>query len=170
MARPISGQISGALELNGRMKKLAKEVRFKLGRSALRKAAKVVADAMVANAKRIDDPATADDISKNVAIRWDNKAYKKTKMLYFRVGILGGASPRGMKKKSTKPFPGGDTTHWRMLEFGTQHTRAQPFARKSLADNIGRATTEFTKSFNKAITRYVKRQQKKAKASVPTRI
>lgn len=137
------------------------DVKRKGGRFALRKAAQLVRDAAVSNAARIDDPATAADISKNIAERWNGKLYKASQgqLLGFRIGVLGGAG--GNKPASSfDALPGKDTRHWRHLEFGTEDTAAQPFLRRALADNTGLAIQAFAREYEKALARAVKRAAK----------
>jgi len=144
-------------------KELGHEVSYKGGRAALRKAAKLVAEAVKRNAQRLDDPATANKISENVAIRWSSKKFKRSGDLMFRVGLLGGAKSKaagGELPGKGKGNPGGDTWYWRLLEFGTRKLQAHPFMRPALERNTQAATAEFVKHFKGAIARAVKRAQK----------
>ena len=54
------------------------------------------------------------------------------------------------------------TPHWRLLEFGTEKMRAQPFMRSALADNISAVIDTFATHYEKAIDRAIKRAAKKA--------
>lgn len=180
---PLSFQISGEKELNAKLKGLNRETKFKGGRFALRKAANIVKNAAVSNALAIDDPETAEQIAKNIVIRWGSRRFKSTGDLMFRVGVLGGARPpqsakqqrrnarrRGAHGRSLEQLgevagrgkgnPGGDTFYWRYLEFGTEKMPAHPFMRKSLSDNIENATNEFVRQYNRAIDRALKRAGK----------
>jgi len=149
----------GVEQLNAKLDSVSKDIKLKGGRFALRKAANVVATALKQNARALDNPETAESIEKNVAVRWSLKRFKRSGDLMFRVGIMGGAG--GNKKSSDlEGLPGKDTRHWRHLEFGSSKNRAQPFARKSLVDNVGAATSEFVGQYNKAIDRAIKRAKK----------
>ena len=47
-----------------------------------------------------------------------------------------------------------------LVEFGTEHSRAQPFMRPALSQNIGAATDEFIKQYDKALDRAIKKAAK----------
>src|SRR5690554_8071506 len=130
MADGIQFSLTGLDGLLGKLESVKYETKRKGGRAALRKAAQVVRAAAEANAKRIDDPKTAAEISKNIALRWNGRLFKRTGDLGFRVGVLGGARiPKSKPKGSDPGGPGGDTRYWAFVEFGTEDTRAQPFMR-----------------------------------------
>ena len=164
MADGVEFELVGLDELRGKLKELSSDIQLKGGRYALRKASNVVRDAAKINASRVDDPATAESIEKNIAIRWDGRRFKRSKDLGFRVGVLGGA--KGYAKASGevqgkgKANPGGDTFYWRFLEFGTEKMSAQPFLRRALAENVNAATNEFIKEYGKAADRALKRAKK----------
>ncbi|MES2910623.1 MAG: HK97-gp10 family putative phage morphogenesis protein [Pseudomonadota bacterium] len=134
---------------------LKKEVRYKSGRFALRKAAQLVRDAARENASRLDDPITAANISKNITERWSSRYYKATGDLMFRVGVMGGAGGRA-KSEELASLPGGDTQHWRHLEFGTERTAAQPIMQPALRNNAQAATDVFVTQLDKGIERALK--------------
>lgn len=161
MADTLEFSLIGMDSLLGKLESVAQDVKYKGGRYALRKAAQVVRDAAKQNALRIDDPETAANISQNIVERWASKRFKQTGDLAFRVGIMGGAggSNSGAKQSS---LPGGDTRHWRYVEFGTEKTAADPFFRRALEDNIDTATNAFATEYEKAIDRAIKRAAKKA--------
>ena len=171
----VGYSIEGVDALNKSMESVNHEVRFKGGRFALRKAANLIAKAVENNALRIDDPKTAEQISKNVAVRWSSKKFKRTGDLMFRVGMLGGARFSGTRKRKRGKFtlddlgeitgkgkgnPGGDTWYWRFLEFGTRNRQAQPFMRPALEKNSQAAISEFVKQAKKSIERAVKKGKK----------
>lgn len=134
-------------------------------RGALRKGAAVVRKALRENAKRIDDPGTSTAIYRNVAMRSNSKAGKKVGGAVYNVGIRGGAATyadsrwnrakrRAGKKYATdggKGNPGGDTFHWRFIEFGTRYFPAAPFARPALENNVTKATDAVAKGLEKEI-------------------
>lgn len=107
-------------------------------RRALRKGANVIRDAARVNAKRIDDPTTAQQIAKNIVVKGGGpKREKQAGGPMVRVGVLGGArdmSAYGELKGKGKANPGGDTWHWRLLEFGTSRFPATPFMRPAMND------------------------------------
>jgi HK97 gp10 family phage protein len=138
---------------------IKQDIKYKGGRAALRKAANLIAEKAKQNAQKIDDPETAKNTAKNVAVRWGGKRFKATGDLNFRIGILGGAG--GNKKAADLDgLPGKDTRTWRHLEFGTEKTAAQPFLRPALEANTGEAISVFAKEYEKAIDRAIKRAGK----------
>ena len=176
MADTIKFSLIGLADLEEKLKVVADDVKNRGGRFALRKAAQVVHAKAVANAKALDDPETAKDTSKNMAIRWSGKHFRRTGELGFRVGVLGGARKYTDNKENRrkgraggtyktdgdKGNPGGDTWAWRMVEFGTERTQAQPFMRPALEASIGEATDTFVREYDKALGRAIKRAAKKA--------
>lgn len=123
-------------------------------RGAARRGAKVFQDAARAGAKRIDDPQSAADISRNIVIRESGKEGKKLNAIVMRVGVRGGARPRNNDPK--------DTGHWRHVEHGTIHTRAQPFMRPAIANNISKATQAVVQGLIPAIDKAIKADARKA--------
>lgn len=175
MADSIKFSLLGVNEIVGRFKEVKDDVKFKGGRFALRKSANVIKKAAIAGALKIDDPYTAEKIAKNIAIRWGSRRFKTTGDLSFRVGVLGGARNPGAGKRRRgqhtleelgelpgegKGNPGGSTWYWRLVEFGTSKTRAKPFMRPALQNNIGAATNEFLSQYRKALDRAIARARK----------
>ena len=66
MTDGVKFSLTGIDELLGKLEGVAHDVKYKGGRFALRNAANLVANAAKSNAQRIDDPQSAQDISKNV--------------------------------------------------------------------------------------------------------
>lgn len=152
----ISVTMTGVDELVKKLEGLKYDVQKKGGRFALRKAAQVIRNAARQNAFAIDDPATAANISKNVIERWSNKYNRATGDLKFRVGVQGGAG--GSKKaEALSNLAGGDTRHWRYVEFGTEKTAAQPFLLPAMNANAQQATNVFIKEYVSAIDRALKK-------------
>jgi HK97 gp10 family phage protein len=160
MVDKVTFQIQGLDSLLGKLENLKYETKKKGGRSALRKAAQLVRDAAKANAQQIDDPQTRADIAANIVERWNSKLNKRTGDLGFRVGVMGGAGGNKTSEQLSG-LPGGDTRHFRHLEFGTEKTPAQPFFRRALSENVQAATDVFVKEYEKAIDRAIKRASKK---------
>ncbi|WP_299582087.1 HK97-gp10 family putative phage morphogenesis protein [uncultured Microbulbifer sp.] len=153
--------LHGMDEVIAGLQALEKDVKKKAARFALRKAAMLVLNEAVGNAKRVDDPLSVSVISENIALRFDNRHFKNTGELKFRVGVLGGANPK--QKKFSEHLPGGGTQHWRLLEFGTEHIPAQPMMRPALSSNIDNATAEFARELDKWLQRYTRRMAKAGK-------
>ena len=156
MADNIEFSLIGIDSLVGKIQAINYDTKRKGGRSALRRAAQLIAGKGAEGAARLDDKETGRSIAKNIAVRWNGRRFKSTGDLAFRVGVLHGAVLKdGGNKAENSPTP-----HWRLLEFGTEKMRAQPFMRSALADNISAATNEFLSQYEKAIDRAIRRAQK----------
>jgi HK97 gp10 family phage protein len=138
------------------------EVKYKSGRSALRKVANMIAGKVREGALKLDDPETAESIAKNVAVRWGSKRFKATGDLAFRVGILGGA---GGNKKSSElaSLPGKDSRHWRYLEFGSENNPATPFMRPAAQNNANEAFSIFATTLEKSLNAAIRKANKATK-------
>jgi HK97 gp10 family phage protein len=158
MADSIEFALEGIDGLVGKLEAISYDMKRKGGRSALRKAAQVVANKAKEGAERLDDPETGRSIAANIALRWTGRLFKASGDLSFRVGVLHGAVLKnGGDLSANSPTP-----HWRLLEFGTSKMAAQPFMRKALADNISEVTSTFITEYEKAIDRAIKRAAKAA--------
>ncbi len=156
MAESIEFSLIGIDSLLGKLESINYDMKRKGGRSALRRAAQLVAGKAKEGAERLDDKETGRSIAQNIAVRWNGRRFKATGDLAFRVGVLHGAVLKdGGNKAENAPTP-----HWRLLEFGAEKMRAQPFMRNALADNISAATNEFLSQYEKAIDRAIRRAQK----------
>lgn len=156
MSGDFGFKMEGVDELISKLKAVSRETANKGGKAALRKAAKVILDAAKSGAQRLDDPATSEVIAKNLAIRWNSKAFKRTGDLALRVGVRGGAGGN-RKSEAFDGLPGKDTRHWRYLEFGTEKVAAQPFMRPALSNNVIKASDAFIREYGKRLTRAIKR-------------
>lgn len=143
----IEVNIEGLDEVKEKLKRLGNPRLIKnAARRSMRKAMAIVRDAARSGAKNIDDPETDEKIWKNIAI-----AAGKTRNpneVVMRVGVRGGAS---FSNKNPPNTPGGDTRHWRWLEFGSVHNPPTPFMRPALQNNIQAVTNSFAENFNKEI-------------------
>jgi HK97 gp10 family phage protein len=158
MAENIEFSLIGIGSLVGKLQAINYDTKRKGGRSALRRAAQLIAGKGKDGAQRLDDEETGRSIAENIAVRWNGRRFKSTGDLAFRIGVLHGAVLKdGGDKAANSPTP-----HWRLLEFGTEKMRAQPFMRSALADNISAATNEFLSQYEKAIDRAIRRAQKAA--------
>ena len=158
MAESIEFALEGIDGLVSKLEAISYDMKRKGGRSALRKAAQVVANKAKEGAERLDDPETGRSIAANIALRWNGRLFKVSGDLGFRVGVLHGAVLKnGGDLSANSPTP-----HWRLLEFGTAKMAAQPFMRKALADNISEVTNTFITEYEKAIDRAIKRAAKAA--------
>ncbi len=142
-------KFTGAEELNRKMKALADErTAKKLARKAGRQAINIVRDAARANAQALDDPETRERIFKNIAVRGGKSRNRGDVVL--RVGVRGGAG-QNQHSKDTSGMSGGDTRHWRYIEFPTAHRAATPFMRPAMANNIDAVTKRFTEIFGQGL-------------------
>ena len=143
----VEFNIEGLDEVQEKLKRLGNPRLMKnAARRSMRKAMAIVRDSARNAAKGIDDPQTAEKIWKNIAI-----AAGKTRNpneVIMRVGVRGGASFSNPNPPNT---PGGDTRHWRWLEFGSVHNPPTPFMRPALQNNIQSVTNSFAENFNKEI-------------------
>ena len=139
--------IEGLDEVQEKLKRLGNPRLIKnAARRSMRKAMAIVRDAARANAKGLDDPQTAEKIWKNIAI-----AAGKTRNpneVIMRVGVRGGASFSNPNPPNTS---GGDTRHWRFIEFPSANNPGTPFMRPALQNNIQAVTNSFAENFNKEI-------------------
>ena len=129
MADTIEFNIEGLDALLGKLDAVTYDVKRKGGRSALRKAAQLIADKARENWHRVDDEETGRSIAANVALRWNGRLFKRTGDLGFRVGVLHGAAIK--VKGNPDAGMNGPTPHWRLREFGTANMAAQPFMRST---------------------------------------
>lgn len=146
------GRIEGLDEIIRKLKLLPERIGRNATRRALRKGANVILQAARANAKRIDDPQTRDQIWKNLAVASGGRRREKAAGgVIMRVGVRGGARP----VSGDTGTPGGNTTHWRFVELGTSEMAAQPFLRPAGAEKAGAAVTAVVADLNKQIDREI---------------
>ena len=143
--------IEGLDEFNKKIAELKdiKKVRSR-GVAAARKAMNLVRDAARSNAKAIDDPETREKIHKNIVTQGGKS--RNPNEIKIRVGVKGGAG-RNQYSVSTAGLSGGDTRHFRFIEFGTSKIPATPFLRPALANNVDKVTTKFVQVFDAEITK-----------------
>lgn len=139
----VEVEITGLDDVVSKLQRLANPRRTKsLALKASRQAMKIVLDAARQNAKAIDDPETAEKIWKNITTRAGRS--RNPNQVIMRVGVQGGASFSNPNPPSTS---GGDTRHWRWIEYGKSGVPAVPFMRPALATNIQRVTNKFAEVF-----------------------
>src|SRR5690606_15101055 len=135
----VEFKIEGLDEVVRKLRALPDKFAVRGMRRALRRGANIVRNAARTNAKRIDDPETRERIWKNISVQGGGRRReKRAGGPMMRVGVRGGARP--LKRGTETGLPGGDTTHWRFVEFGTANNAAQPFMRPALANNVEAAT------------------------------
>ena len=143
----VEFNIEGLDEVQEKLKRLGNPRLMKnAARRSMRKAMAIVRDSARNAAKGLDDPETAEKIWKNIAIA-AGKTRNQNEVV-MRVGVRGGASFSNPNPPNTS---GGDTRHWRWLEFGSVHNPPTPFMRPALQNNIQAVTNSFSENFNKEI-------------------
>lgn len=147
--------ISGFDEVTKKLGRLSVDVGDKAGRAALRKASGIVAKAARENALQVDDPLTGRTIRDNIRLQFAGRHYRETGDLMYRVGV---STRRGrIPKGNPDEGPKGNTPHWHLVEEGTEHSRAQPFLRPALSENINpvldKLKTELSKEIDKALSK-----------------
>jgi HK97 gp10 family phage protein len=144
-------RIEGLDEVTKKLKQLAdNKVVKRLARRAGRQAMNLVRDVARTNAKVIDDPETKEMIHKNIVTQGGKS--RSINEIRVRVGVRGGAG-RNQYSLSTASLSGGDTRHWRFIEFGTSNIPAVPFMRPALANNIVQVTNKFVQVFDADLTK-----------------
>ncbi len=160
MADGVDFSIVGVDSLLSKLESISDDLRRRGGRAALRRAGNVIVDKARANASRIDDPHTGRSIAMNIAQRWNGRVFKTTGDLGFRIGVLHGA----VLKKHPDLSENAPTPHWRLIEFGTENMRAQPFMRPAAESSVSEVINVFASEYEKSIDRAIKRAQKKGVA------
>lgn len=150
MADGIRFDIQGLNCVVNKMRTLGPRLRKKGLRKAARAAMSIVRDAAKANAKAIDDPATREKVFRNVITQEATKQSRREGGVVMRVGVRGGASSN-QHSTDASGNPGGDTRHWRYIEFGTEHIGGQPFMRPAFSNNVGAVTDRFISTLNAEI-------------------
>lgn len=137
-------KFEGANELKQKLDKLANPaVAKRIARKAARQAMNIVRDQARQNAKNLDNPESDERIWKNISTQSGKS--RNNNEIRMRVGVRGGAS---FSNKNPPNTSGGDTRHWRFLEFGTANSMAFPFMRPALATKTTQVTSKFTQVFS----------------------
>lgn len=152
MSDSVQFKLEGVDLLAIKVRASSRELKYKGGRAALRKAANIVATQARRNARIIDDPDTARSIARNIALRWNGRHFKRTGDIAFRVGVRHGAVLGSGKDKSVN----APTPHWRLLEFGTEKMQAHPFFRRALSEKTGDVIARFAAELDKELGEVLK--------------
>lgn len=118
----------------------------RIARKAARQAMNIVRDAARQNAKNIDDPESPEMIWKNISTQGGKTRDRNA--IKMRVGVRGGAS---FSSKNPPNTSGGDTRHWRWVEYGRSGAMAFPFMRPAMQANIDAVTTKFAEDFKAGV-------------------
>lgn len=146
MADGISVRLQGLKAATDKMVGLAPKLRRSGLRKAARQAMNIVRDDAKARARALDDPETAEKVWKNIVTQESARQGRREGGVVMKVGIRGGASSN-QHSKDASGNPGGDTRHWRYLEFGTQYTPPVPFMRPAFSTNVNAVTDRFVQVF-----------------------
>lgn len=150
MADQVTARLQGVKAITDKMIGLAPKLRRSGLRKAARQAMNIVRDDAKDRAKVLDDPETAEKIWKNIVTQESGRQGRREGGVVMRVGIRGGAGSNQYSKDASGN-PGGDTRHWRYLEFGTQHTPPAPFMRPALSTNVNAVTDRFVQVLGQEI-------------------
>lgn len=141
--------IQGMDQLKRKLDQLSNPKKAKqIARKAARQAMNIARDDARARARMIDDPETAEKIFKNISVAGGKS--RNSNEVVMRVGVRGGAS---FSNKNPPKTSGGDTRHWRWIEFGSSNNPAVPFMRPALSTNIDKITSKFVQVFDAEITK-----------------
>lgn len=134
-------KVEGLAEIDRKLRLLPQRIGTNAMRRALRRGANVIRDQAKANARAVDDPKTREQIDKNIVVSGGGRRREKSAGgPMMRVGIRGGAAVN-QRSKDASGNPGGDTRHWRFVEFGTSTVAARPFMRQAMATAADKAFT-----------------------------
>ena len=143
----VEFRMTGMDQFKQKMDRLRNPKKAKsIARKAARQAMNIVRDSARVNARAIDDPETAEKIFKNISVAAGRS--RDPNVIVMRVGVRGGAS---FSNKNPPKLSGGDTRHWRWVEFGSANNIAVPFMRPALARNIQQVADKFAQVFNTEI-------------------
>ena len=141
--------IQGMDQLKRKLDQLSNPRKAKsIARKAARQAMNIARDDARARARMIDDPETAEKIFKNISVAGGKS--RNSNEVVMRVGVRGGAS---FSNKNPPKTSGGDTRHWRWVEFGSSNNPAVPFMRPALSTNLDQITSKFVQVFDDEINK-----------------
>lgn len=160
--------ITGLDEVQAKLRLLGNKRKAKnAANRASRKAMNIVKKAARDNAKRFDDKDSPEKIWKNIVTKaGKTKGYDNVTM---KVGVRGGAKKhantranrranragRSYQTQGSKKNPGGDTWHWRLVEYGSATNNARPFMRPALNNNQDAVKAEFTRAYSEELDKEI---------------
>lgn len=133
MADWITYKLKGADELSRIFKTLPQQLQRQVVIPAAKDAMDIVLKDAIRRAAAIDDPTTATDISKNIALIEDTKYFSETGSTKISVGV----------RKTKRGQRGGNTYYWWWVTLGNSRMRAQPFMQNALSQNQQAVFQEF---------------------------
>ncbi|MEG0968336.1 MAG: HK97 gp10 family phage protein [Comamonas sp.] len=116
-------KVDGVAELREKMKGLPYKVQKQVVQPAVRYGANIIAEQARAIVRHMDDPTTGRQIARNIVVKYRSKRSAQIKGVVYSIGV---EYPRGRMPKGN-PDDGVNTSHWHLLELGTEKMRAQPF-------------------------------------------
>lgn len=150
------------------LRQLPIEIRKKTAIVALRAAADVIVNSARKDAIAVDDPATPNNISKNIVRSFSRKIFARTGNPMYRVGVLGGAKyTKGEDRRKYRANPGLDTFYWRFVNFGftarggARQVAGKHFFGKQLEKNAAKATQVFADKFERGLTLALRKARRK---------
>ena len=156
MADGLTFKIEGADLIIDRLSTLPKKLQRKAAKIAARRGMNIVRDEARRNARKIDDPVSRNTIWKNIRTQEATRSGRRIGGVVMRVGVVGTAQlgkKRAQREAESANLPGKATQHWRMFEFGSKTTRAQPFMRPALASKVNAVTDKVAAELSAAIER-----------------
>lgn len=166
----LETQLVGLDPILKKLRELSPKLQKQALNGAMRKGMAIVRKAAVTKAQGLDDPATAQQISKEIVVRSNAKKARRMGPGTFlvQVGVKGGAKSYVDNRKNRSAGRvgqsyegGGNVWHWRLVEFGFTHWKsgeqiaARPFMRPALADNTAAVTATVTAELDKAIDKII---------------
>ena len=149
MADAVQLNVQGMEQFQRKIEQLSNPRKAKsMARKAARQAMNIARDDARARARAIDDPETAEKIFKNISVAGGKS--RNSNEVVMRVGVRGGAS---FSNRNPPKLSGGDTRHWRWIEFGSSNNLAVPFMRPALSKNLNLITAKFVQVFDTEITK-----------------
>lgn len=150
--------ITGVDTIIDRLSTLPKKLQRKAAKVATRRAAALIRDEARRLAKRldVDDPVFKRTIWKNIRVQEATRSSRRVGGVVMRVGVAGGAQlgkKLAQRQAESADLPGRATQHWRMLEFGSQNTRAQPFMRPAMESKANAVFDKLATELSAAIDR-----------------
>ena len=164
----MANEITGLDEVQAKLRQLGNQRKAKNAATrSSRKAMNIVKKAAVVNAKALDDKDSPEKIWKNIVTKPGKT--KGVDNVVMKVGVKGGAKNYGTnadnrranrigrtyQTQGSKTNPGGDTWHWRLIEFGSATNSAKPLLRAALNSNMPAVQAEFTRAYKEELDKEI---------------
>lgn len=154
-------KLTGLETIRANMRLVSDKAAVAAGRRALRKGGTVIRNIARANAQAIDDPQTREAIQKNIVVQAGSRRRERSNGgPMVRVGVMGGARRGPKGDQSRAGLPGGDTRHWRYIEFGTSSIPAHPFMRDAAQTAGGQAIEAVVAAMNPELAKELRKLKK----------